>query len=143
MQRLKKKAAGPITAGTFGGAGGFLSGSKQRNEEYSLSYEAYRHFAFFCGLYLHAVQKAVPAREMVNWYLKEKSYCVPPDIPKALINRVYSRLVNNLVVDNCVTVECVNDEGMLWLQDGKMFPLWAWKEEVLEYDRKLQGIGGH
>ncbi|KFG60455.1 hypothetical protein TGRUB_209900A, partial [Toxoplasma gondii RUB] len=99
MQRLKKKSTLPRAAhaGT-----GVLGGSKKRQEQYSISYEAYRHFAFFTALYLSVTGKPAAAPDVVSWYFKEKWYCIPSEIPKALTSRVYLRLVNNLIVDNCV-----------------------------------------
>ncbi|KFG60453.1 hypothetical protein TGRUB_209900B, partial [Toxoplasma gondii RUB] len=60
-----------------------------------------------------------------------------------LTSRVYLRLVNNLIVDNCVAVTGEDDDGIPCLEEGKMFPLWAWKDEVFEFDSKSQHAHRH
>ncbi|EPT32274.1 hypothetical protein TGME49_209900 [Toxoplasma gondii ME49] len=140
MQRLKKKSTLPRAAHAETGV---LGGSKKRQEQYSISYEAYRHFAFFTALYLSVTGKPAAAPDVVSWYFKEKWYCIPSEIPKALTSRVYLRLVNNLIVDNCVAVTGEDDDGIPCLEEGKMFPLWAWKDEVFEFDSKSQHAHRH
>ncbi|PFH31910.1 hypothetical protein BESB_024020 [Besnoitia besnoiti] len=140
MQALKKKSS---LSGTARSGSSILGGAKKRQEQYSLPYEAYRHFAFFTALYLSVLGKPVAAPEVVDWYLAEKGYCVPSEVPNALTTRVYLRLVNNLVVDNCVGVAGADEDGNLRIEEGKMFPLWAWKDEVLEFDSKQQHAHRH
>lgn len=137
MRGLRK--APPTSSSTAGEShAAQLKQDRRVTEEYSISYEAYCHFAFTVALYLVASEKPTEATQVVRLYLKEKWYCIPSDIPKPLTKRVYTRLVNNLIVDNCVTVEGVTENGDFLLKKGKFFPLWAWKKDVLEWDHKLQ-----
>ncbi|OEH77786.1 hypothetical protein cyc_03454 [Cyclospora cayetanensis] len=144
MQGLKKlakeKAAALVQV---------ASGHEKKQQDYSIGYEAYRHFAFFAGLLLQAnAPTPTKAADLVKWYaieprsehvmpstewraaglipffnlrlclqsaycllyryLTEKAYCVPRDLPRPLVPRVYTTLVNNLILDSCVEV---NGEG--------------------------------
>lgn len=112
----------------------------QRQQEYSIGYEAYRHFAFFAGLLLQAnAPNPTNVADLVKWYLTEKAYCVPRDLPRPLVPRVYSALVHNLILDSCV--EVVEDPvSGLQLLPNKLFLLWAWRDFALDFDVRMNAI---
>lgn len=112
----------------------------KRQQEYSIGYEAYRHFAFFAGLLLQANEPApTSAADLVKWYLTEKAYCVPRELPRPLVPRVYTILINNLILDSCVEVVEDPTHGYQLLPN-KHFLLWAWRDFALEFDLRMKAI---
>ncbi|XP_026192543.1 uncharacterized protein LOC34620141 [Cyclospora cayetanensis] len=135
MQGLKKlakeKAAALVQV---------ASGHEKKQQDYSIGYEAYRHFAFFAGLLLQAnAPTPTKAADLVKWYLTEKAYCVPRDLPRPLVPRVYTTLVNNLILDSCVEVleDPVHGQQLL---PNKFFLLWAWRDFALDFDVRMSAI---
>ncbi|CDJ60364.1 hypothetical protein, conserved [Eimeria maxima] len=134
MQGLKKVAKDKITPSAPA-----ASAREKRQQEYSIDYEAYRHFAFFAGLLLHAnAPTPTSAVDLVKWYLTEKAYCVPRDLSRPLVPNVYRTLVHNLILDSCVEVVQDSGDGHLQLLPNKYFLLWAWKDFALDFDVRMR-----
>ncbi|CDJ33441.1 uncharacterized protein EMH_0082560 [Eimeria mitis] len=113
--------------------------TQKRQQEYSIDYEAYRHFAFFAGLLLQAnAPTPTSAVDLVKWYLTEKAYCVPRDLSRPLVPNVYTTLVHNLILDSCVDVVEGSEDGHLQLLPNKYFLLWAWKDFALDFDVRMR-----
>ncbi|CDI75412.1 hypothetical protein, conserved [Eimeria praecox] len=133
MQGLKK-----LTKEKTASAVPTSSSREKRQQEYSIEYEAYLHFAFFAGLLLQGnAPTPTSAVDLVKWYLTEKAYCVPRDLPRHLVPNVYTTLVHNLILDSCVEVVDSKD-GHLQLLPNKYFLLWAWKDFALEFDVRMR-----
>ncbi|CDI81274.1 hypothetical protein, conserved [Eimeria acervulina] len=135
MQGLKK-----TTKEKTAPAASTASSREKRQQEYSIDYEAYRHFAFFAGLLLRAnAPKPTSAVDLVKWYLTEKAYCVPRDLSRPLVPNVYTTLVHNLILDSCVEVaQDSGEDGHLKLLPNKYFLLWAWKDFALDFDVRMR-----
>ncbi|CDJ49470.1 hypothetical protein, conserved [Eimeria brunetti] len=134
MLGLKK-----LTKEKSSAAASTASGREKRQHEYSIDYEAYRHFAFFAGLLLQAnAPKPTSAVELVKWYLTEKAYCVPRDLSRPLVPNVYKTLIHNLILDSCVEVAEDSGDGQLQLLPNKYFLLWAWKDFALDFDIRMR-----
>ncbi|KAL8445491.1 hypothetical protein Emed_005572 [Eimeria media] len=118
----------------------YCAAAVRLQQEYSIGYEAYRHFAFFAGLLLQANSpNPTNAADLVKWYLTEKAYCVPRDLPRPLVPRVYTTLIHNLILDSCVEVAEDQSNGYQLLPN-KFFLLWAWRDFALDFDMRMKAI---
>ncbi|ORM40580.1 uncharacterized protein BXIN_1971 [Babesia sp. Xinjiang] len=108
----------------------------------SVEFGAYVHFAYYIGKYLiqQCPEETCNEKRLVEWYLDHfRGLLSQTNASASKLQMLYSKLVNNLVRDECLTVAEETPEGRM-LRKHPSFFVWAWRAQAKSHEYNVLNL---